>query len=76
MPVRHPTQGLLEAVRERLKGANSDEVLIAVYNEQVEFACFHNGLVWQVSSVWVPVAFGGLVLDFGETGGGVDEMRL
>jgi hypothetical protein len=50
--------------------------LIAVYNEQVEFACFHNGLVWQVSSVWVPVAFGGLVLDFGETGGGVDEMRL
>jgi hypothetical protein len=30
----------------------------------MEFARFHNGLVWQVSSIFIPFSFAGLALDF------------
>jgi hypothetical protein len=42
----------------------SRESLCLVYEQQMEFARFHNALVWQVSSIFIPFSFAGLAVDF------------
>ena len=47
-----------------------------LYAEQMEYARFHNGLVWQVSAVWVPLAFAGLAANYRDDAGGFDGHKL
>jgi hypothetical protein len=35
-----------------------------LYEQKMEFSRFHNGLVWQVSSIFIPFSFSGLALNF------------
>jgi hypothetical protein len=46
------------------KKSCKDPDLAVIYHEQMEFARFHNGLVWQVSTIFVPFSLAGLALDF------------
>ena len=51
-----------EALRHRIEP--HEEHLIQIYEQQTEFARFHNALVWQVSSIFIPFSFAGLSLPF------------
>jgi hypothetical protein len=52
----------IKNLKERLE-VNKDR-LPNIYEQQMDFARFHNGLVWQVSSILIPFSFAGLGLDF------------
>jgi hypothetical protein len=58
-----------KGLRERLE-AIDPEIQIPLYEQQMEFSRFHNGLVWQVSSIFIPFSFAGLGLNF-ESGANV-----
>jgi hypothetical protein len=49
-------------LKDKLK--KNEKYLQTIYEQQMEFARFHNGLVWQVSSIFIPFSFAGLALDF------------
>jgi hypothetical protein len=50
-------------LKSRLKAKPNQ--LSTIYEQQMEFCRFHNGLVWQVSTIFIPFSFAGLALEFG-----------
>lgn len=58
-------ESLEETLKESLRNGDTS-ALVLVYEQQMEFMRFHNGLVWQVSSIFIPFSFAGLGLEFGD----------
>jgi hypothetical protein len=64
-----------------LKNRGSDpppagDWMAAVYTEAMEFSRFHNGLVWQVSSIFVPFSIAGFAVDFTNENNVAQPMKL
>jgi hypothetical protein len=78
MPVRHSRRIAqireFEKVIARKSPTASD--LESVYHEQMEFARFHNNLVWQVSTIFVPFSLAGLALSFRNDSNELQEVQL
>ena len=62
--------------RELERRSSTHPSLDYLYREQMEFVRFHNGLVWQVSTVLVPFSLAGLALDFEDDYGMIDHLQL
>jgi hypothetical protein len=54
----------------------TDSDLESIYHEQMEFARFHNSLVWQVSTIFVPFSLAGLALNFRNESNELQEIQL
>lgn len=52
------------------------EWMATAYTEMMEFSRFHNGLVWQVSSIFVPFSIAGFAVDFRSGSGEPQALKL